>query len=80
MHLPTLPTLVADPSWFPARFDFAHEAFGFRRVDPQTIADAGFLDQRAWANDAPLLHVPWRQLAPPVAATAPLTWVFHTGF
>lgn len=80
MHLPTLPTLVADPSWFPARFDFAHEAFGFRRVDPQTIADAGFLDQRAWANDAPLLHVPWRQLPPPAAATAPLAWVFHTGF
>lgn len=79
MHSTPPDSLDRDPSWFPAQFDPASDAIGFRRMTVDAIAAASFLARRAVTLDDAILRAPRRELE--IDACAPqAAFLFHTAF
>lgn len=77
---PDLRARITDPTWFPATFDVAGEAFAMQHLPGEVIAAASFLDQRVIAADAPRQALAWQTAAAAFAPAPRLAWIFHTGF
>lgn len=72
--------VARDPLWFPYRYDPAHDAFHFRRLERAAHRGATFLTDEYLGTSEDLLVLRRADVSPQAPPPAPVHFIFHSAF